>query len=202
MGLKIWQPCCAQSRISSIPTFLRTLHVPLGGEFADLSRSNTHIAWDKKRPPRSWEPGRPNSWSSPIRAIRTFATMESARTWSDGLAGSLPAQILGANLASAQSVTIAVAVVLLSLLYRFSSPQMDPREPPAVKPVIPLVGHIVGLVRHGVDFFEVLRYAGVKNSQIITHATDNAAGNLCGTQCPPRRCQCSTGRSTCCGTRQ
>lgn len=86
------------------------------------------------------------------------AAAESIRTWPDGMAGSLR-YIQVPNLTTAHGIGIATAVVFLSLLYKFSSPQMDPREPPVLKPGIPLVGHLVGLVRYGVDYFDVLRYA-------------------------------------------
>jgi hypothetical protein len=67
-------------------------------------------------------------------------------------------QVQPASLTPAHCIGIAAIVVFVSLLYRYSSPQMDPREPRFVAPGIPLVGHIVGLVRHGVDYFEVIRY--------------------------------------------
>jgi hypothetical protein len=86
------------------------------------------------------------------------ATAESSKIWLDGVAGSL-GQIRVANLTSAQCVGITTVVVIVSLLFRFASPQIDPREPPAIKPGIPIVGHIVGLIRHGVDYFEAVRYA-------------------------------------------
>lgn len=72
--------------------------------------------------------------------------------------GSFAFQALqNANLMTMHYIGIAAAVVLLSLLYHFSPPRLDPREPPMLKPGFPLVGHIVGLVRHGVDYFELLR---------------------------------------------
>jgi hypothetical protein len=56
-------------------------------------------------------------------------------------------------------IAITAAVIFSSLLlYSLSSPRTDPREPPILKPAVPFVGHIVGLVRHGVDFFDILRY--------------------------------------------
>jgi hypothetical protein len=63
-----------------------------------------------------------------------------------------------ASLTTAHYVGIASILIFFSLLYRYSSPRMDPREPPVLKPTIPLVGHIVGLARHGVNYFDSLRY--------------------------------------------
>lgn len=56
-------------------------------------------------------------------------------------------------------LAITAVAILVSLIYKFSSPPMDSREPPLLKAKIPIVGHIVGLVRHGIDYLEVLRYA-------------------------------------------
>ncbi|KAH6856479.1 cytochrome P450 [Chaetomium sp. MPI-CAGE-AT-0009] len=95
------------------------------------------------------------------------ATAESTGMWPDGVAGFL-GQIRAANMTTAQCVGITTVVVLVSLLYRYGSPQIDPREPPVVKPGIPLVGHIVGLVRHGVDYFGVLRKSQPKSVAAAT----------------------------------
>ena len=62
-----------------------------------------------------------------------------------------------ASLTTAQYVGLTAAVLLISVLYKFSSPPMDPREPPLAKPGIPIIGHIIGLARHGIDYFELLR---------------------------------------------
>ncbi|KAK0648019.1 cytochrome P450 [Cercophora newfieldiana] len=62
------------------------------------------------------------------------------------------------KLSAAQYVGITVAVLFLSILYKFSYPPMDPREPPPLKAdiPIPMVGHIIGFVRHGINYFNVL----------------------------------------------
>ncbi|KAB5518657.1 cytochrome P450 [Coniochaeta sp. 2T2.1] len=61
------------------------------------------------------------------------------------------------HLSMTHYIGVITVILFLSFLYKFSSPRMDPREPPILKPRIPLVGHIVGLARHGVDYFDSLR---------------------------------------------
>ncbi|KAK0610847.1 cytochrome P450 [Immersiella caudata] len=62
------------------------------------------------------------------------------------------------NLSTGQYIGLTATVVFLSILYKFSSPPMDPREPPALKPdlPIPMIGHIIGFLRHGLNYFSVL----------------------------------------------
>ncbi|KAH7014196.1 cytochrome P450 [Microdochium trichocladiopsis] len=69
-------------------------------------------------------------------------------------------QLLVTSLASAS----AIAVVLALLVHRLSTPRLDPREPPLLKPTIPLVGHIIGLIRNGVDFFVTLQPASASST--------------------------------------
>jgi len=55
-------------------------------------------------------------------------------------------------------MTIGIVVVVLGLLIRFiASPRLDPREPPVLKPRIPLVGHIIGLFRHQASYYSMLQ---------------------------------------------
>lgn len=56
-----------------------------------------------------------------------------------------------------QWILTALAAVIVAFLYRFSPARLDPREPPALKAAIPLIGHIIGLLRHGIDYFDRLR---------------------------------------------
>jgi hypothetical protein len=39
---------------------------------------------------------------------------------------------------------------------RFAIP-MDPREPPLVRPKIPFIGHLIGLMRHQTTYLQMLR---------------------------------------------
>ncbi|KAF6218762.1 hypothetical protein HO133_005305 [Letharia lupina] len=52
-------------------------------------------------------------------------------------------------------VSLLVVVVYVSLVYLFS-PTYDPREPPVISSLIPYVGHILGLLRYGQRYFEIL----------------------------------------------
>ncbi|TIC89847.1 25-hydroxycholesterol 7-alpha-hydroxylase [Colletotrichum higginsianum] len=53
-------------------------------------------------------------------------------------------------------VTVAVVLALAIFIHRFSSPQLDKREPPPMKPKIPIVGHLVGMIRHQSRYFKTL----------------------------------------------
>lgn len=53
-------------------------------------------------------------------------------------------------------VSLLLVVVYASLVYLFS-PNYDPREPPVISSLIPYVGHILGLLRYGQRYFEILR---------------------------------------------
>ena len=57
----------------------------------------------------------------------------------------------------AHYVGIITFIMFLSLLYKLAPSRMDPREPPLLKPRPPLIGHIIGLARHGVDYIDSLR---------------------------------------------
>ena len=55
-----------------------------------------------------------------------------------------------------------VGVLLLGVigyvaLVHLFCPIYDPREPPVVSSLIPYVGHILGLLRYGQRYFELLR---------------------------------------------
>ena len=54
-------------------------------------------------------------------------------------------------------VTIVVITVFLAFLIRTLSPRIDPREPPLVKPRIPLIGHIIGMMRHQAEYHIMLQ---------------------------------------------
>ncbi|KAL9134788.1 MAG: hypothetical protein Q9175_004026 [Cornicularia normoerica] len=52
-------------------------------------------------------------------------------------------------------VSLLVVIVYVSLVYLFS-PKYDPREPPVISSLVPYVGHILGLLRYGQRYFEIL----------------------------------------------
>jgi hypothetical protein len=54
----------------------------------------------------------------------------------------------------ALGLVIAVGVFLSNLL----RPKLDPREPPIVHPKVPLLGHIIGMLREGPLYYRRVRY--------------------------------------------
>jgi hypothetical protein len=67
-------------------------------------------------------------------------------------------QVLGTLLGGyTPSIIFATAAVLLVCWSRLSV-RVDAREPPILKPTIPYVGHIIGLLTHQTSYFEKLRY--------------------------------------------
>ncbi|KAH7136712.1 cytochrome P450 [Dactylonectria estremocensis] len=71
---------------------------------------------------------------------------------------------------SATAVTAAVIVggaVFLSLLNALLAPKMDASEPPTVKPTIPLIGHIIGIIRHQSDYHRIV-YNSNPSKEIVT----------------------------------
>lgn len=56
------------------------------------------------------------------------------------------------------TVLLLLIIVYVSLVYLFS-PKYDPKEPPVVSSFIPYVGHILGLLRYGQRYFEILRFS-------------------------------------------
>lgn len=71
----------------------------------------------------------------------------------------LVANVRDGNFSSSTVLYTAVlaAAVALSLLNRLLSPRIDPREPPVVKPTIPWIGHIIGVIRHQADYGRILQ---------------------------------------------
>ncbi|KAF4334052.1 cytochrome P450 monooxygenase 8B1, partial [Fusarium beomiforme] len=57
---------------------------------------------------------------------------------------------------TALSTTVLALIVAFALLNRLLTPRIDPREPPVIKPSIPWIGHIIGLIRHQADYNRIL----------------------------------------------
>ncbi|KAF7551196.1 hypothetical protein G7046_g7780 [Stylonectria norvegica] len=63
------------------------------------------------------------------------------------------------------STTIGLATVVLAsifilpLINKILTPKMDPLEPPILKPSIPFIGHIIGIIRHQSDYHRLLHKA-------------------------------------------
>ncbi|KAK4449078.1 cytochrome P450 [Podospora aff. communis PSN243] len=53
--------------------------------------------------------------------------------------------------------SFAAAAVIAILLHLLAIPNVEPREPPLVKPRIPLIGHIIGLIRYQAEYHMMLR---------------------------------------------
>lgn len=53
-------------------------------------------------------------------------------------------------------LTVGIGLVLLVLINTLLTPRVDPREPPLLKPSIPLIGHIINLFRHQANFHTFL----------------------------------------------
>ncbi|KAI8722714.1 hypothetical protein NCS52_00416000 [Fusarium sp. LHS14.1] len=70
----------------------------------------------------------------------------------------LVADLVDGNYTTAVVWTTALlaGALALSLLL---TPRLDPREPPVVKPTIPLVGHIIGIIRHQSDYHRIIHNA-------------------------------------------
>jgi hypothetical protein len=50
-----------------------------------------------------------------------------------------------------------ILLAVIALYWRLLSSSTDPREPPSIKPSIPILGHIIGMFRHKMEYFEMLR---------------------------------------------
>ena len=73
---------------------------------------------------------------------------------------------------------IAFMVVLASLLILqfLGAEDVDPEEPPVVRPGIPFVGHMIGLLRHHNNYFTLLRY--VRCAINISHCANVSLENI------------------------
>ncbi|KAK7995168.1 hypothetical protein PG990_013941 [Apiospora arundinis] len=53
------------------------------------------------------------------------------------------------------SLSIVVAAILVILNYCSTLPY-DPKQPPCIRPKIPIIGHMVGLLRHGTGYYSII----------------------------------------------
>jgi hypothetical protein len=58
---------------------------------------------------------------------------------------------------SVLSLLVAAGAFLVVLLHRYASIDYDPREPPIIKPKVPYIGHILGIIIHGTKYFEIVK---------------------------------------------
>ncbi|OCT48058.1 putative cytochrome P450 [Cladophialophora carrionii] len=57
---------------------------------------------------------------------------------------------------SVLSLLVAAVTVVAVIIHRFLAIDYDPREPPIIKPGIPYIGHILGIIRHGAKYFDTV----------------------------------------------
>jgi hypothetical protein len=57
----------------------------------------------------------------------------------------------------APSILLAIGAVVL-LCWQRLSVQLGPQEPPLLKPTVPYIGHILGLIRYQSGYFDKLKY--------------------------------------------
>ena len=50
------------------------------------------------------------------------------------------------------------ALSLSLLLIYFWGSKLDPKEPPSIPQPIPIIGHLLGLIRHGTQYYAQVRY--------------------------------------------
>lgn len=55
------------------------------------------------------------------------------------------------------TVLLAIGVVVLICWQRLSV-QLEPQEPPLLKPSVPYIGHIIGIIRYKSGYFDKLKY--------------------------------------------
>jgi hypothetical protein len=63
------------------------------------------------------------------------------------------------SILTSRNVFIVGAIVAASiyLLDFILSPRLDPNEPPLVKPSVPLIGHIIGVLWHQNDYHRIVQ---------------------------------------------
>ena len=55
------------------------------------------------------------------------------------------------------SLFAAASALLIVAAHRYLSFDLDPREPPVIKPRIPYIGHVLGIIMHGTKYFEIVK---------------------------------------------
>ena len=51
---------------------------------------------------------------------------------------------------------ILVASAILLICWQRLSVRLDPQEPPLLKPKVPYIGHIIGIIQHNIAYFDIL----------------------------------------------
>jgi cytochrome P450 len=94
-----------------------------------------------------------------ITAELEASTMAANNNTSGMLLGGPALAVSGLETMAAAPVTmsVAIAAVVGFLIFYTLTPSVDPREPPLVKPRIPLIGHIIGMMRHQAAYHIMLQ---------------------------------------------
>ena len=53
-------------------------------------------------------------------------------------------------------LTSLVAFAILLTCWQRLSIKLDPQEPPLLKPKVPYIGHIIGIIQHNIAYFDIL----------------------------------------------
>ena len=53
---------------------------------------------------------------------------------------------------------VTLVTVVVVVLLQFCVPVHSSKEPPLISPSIPYLGHILGLIQHGVRYYQMTRY--------------------------------------------
>lgn len=56
------------------------------------------------------------------------------------------------------SLVLLFLTTAIVLIWGFSGPRMDPREPPLLRPAIPIVGHLIGIMKKQMEYYAILRW--------------------------------------------
>lgn len=97
---------------------------------------------------------------------------------------------------SFSSSAIVVLVACSSILYlvkRYLELEHDPKEPPLMPQKIPYIGHVLGLIQHGLRYYTKLKY-GLISPELRSLADSDVA--VRDASCPYIRCKHSTLKPT------
>ncbi|KAK7421620.1 hypothetical protein QQX98_002087 [Neonectria punicea] len=84
----------------------------------------------------------------------------------NGASQGVIADLLGrtSNTTRTVAAVVLASAIILPLLNRLLSPQMDQLEPPMVKPTIPFIGHIIGIIRYQNGYHRTVHPASTDDS--------------------------------------
>lgn len=71
-------------------------------------------------------------------------------------ASSIAGSGAAAAITSKPLISVVIMLVLAALIGHFFSPQLDKSEPPALKSRIPIIGHLISMIKDQADFLSLL----------------------------------------------